>query len=204
MAKPSRHGRSNEPYISKEQIKLIKIGQKELALDDDAYRAMLHGLYGVTSCTQLSMRQASSLIKHMESLGFETLSSRSGASGASSGAPQEQSPQPKKPARKPAGSRPRSGGKVVHLASRAELNKIAALSYLVEWRQENGLHRWIEARFGLKKVKTAREAFTVIEALKGMISAAMLKQYGKDWWTKEYPDQGIMRFIKEHRPEEYR
>jgi len=32
----------------------------------------------------------------------------------------------------------------------------------------------------------------------------MAKLCGADWWTKQFDDPKVMRFIKEHCPEEYR
>jgi len=174
-----------EPLISKGQIQLIKIGQKELGMEDEDYRELLMNMFRVSSCTQLTQAQATKLIEHFGAIGFALR----GASGSARSATA--------PARWKGA---RTGGKVVHLASQAELNKITALSYLVEWRRGDGLKRWLDARFAIKKVRTAREAFKVIEGLKGMIVNQMDAKYGKRWWEVEFADEGIKRFVREHGP----
>lgn len=52
-------------------IKLIKMGQAALGLDDDTYRAMLASLCGgKTSAKDLDWRQRQDVINHMTSSGF--------------------------------------------------------------------------------------------------------------------------------------
>ena len=54
-----------------QQIKLIKMGQAQLGLDDGTYRAMLAGLCdGKTSCTDLTGHEREKVLKHMASSGF--------------------------------------------------------------------------------------------------------------------------------------
>lgn len=54
-----------------QQIKLIKMGQAHLGLDDGTYRAMLAGLCdGKTSCTDLTGPEREKVLKHMASSGF--------------------------------------------------------------------------------------------------------------------------------------
>jgi hypothetical protein len=56
--------------ISKIQIKLIKIGQKQIGLSDEQYRDMLSDRYWKHSCTELTYKEASDLIDHFKTLGF--------------------------------------------------------------------------------------------------------------------------------------
>ncbi|WP_410499685.1 gp16 family protein [Chitinibacter sp. S2-10] len=48
----------------------IQIAKKELMMDDDAYRAMLKNIAGVTSSKDLSVKQAEAVLGHMQSCGF--------------------------------------------------------------------------------------------------------------------------------------
>lgn len=51
-------------------IAKIKIGQKELVMDDDAYRSLLVRVTGQDSCTKLNEAQLSAVLREMERLGF--------------------------------------------------------------------------------------------------------------------------------------
>jgi len=167
-------------YITAAQIKLVKILQRNLGIEDDDYRDLLMKRFGVSSCTQLTMHQATRLIEHFQ-----------GLSGN------------EKRRRRPAIPRARDG-KVVRLASPKEHRKITALSSLIDWEFDDGLKRWMKKKFGIDRVRTAEEAYRVIEGCKKMIINIMTKAYGPEWWCKTYEDPGIMRFIEEHCPEEYR
>lgn len=188
-----------EPRISKDQIKLIKIGHRQLGIDDDEYRDMLMRMCGVSSCTQLTRAQATRVIEHLVSLGFVTRSSGSAApapaSGHGSGASGSVGTAKR---RRP--NIPRDGQKVIGLVTPGEHAKIWILSQLIDWRLEDGLERWMERRQGIKKVRTAREAFLVIEGLKKMFENQMKAKYGNGWWDKTYEDGRINRYIKEHAP----
>ncbi|MGD8172160.1 gp16 family protein [Vibrio sp. TRT 21S02] len=52
-------------------LKLIQIGKRELALDDDMYRDMLEQTVGVRSAKNLSQWQLSKVLDHMKGLGFK-------------------------------------------------------------------------------------------------------------------------------------
>lgn len=49
----------------------IHIAKKELAMDDDAYRAMLKNMAGVTSSKELTTAQAFKVLQHMERCGWK-------------------------------------------------------------------------------------------------------------------------------------
>ncbi len=52
-------------------IKLIHVGKRELALDDDTYRLMLSSETGKTSCKQLNIKQLEQVLGAMKSRGFK-------------------------------------------------------------------------------------------------------------------------------------
>ncbi len=187
-----RTARTPKEPITKGQIQLIKIAQKELGIEDDDYRSMLISRYRVSSCTQLTRDQAGALIDHFERLGFATRDT-----------PSDQRRTSPARSRRPSGP-PRSGGNVIGLASPEEHEKIAALAALITWQYENGLQLWLKKRLGITKVRTSREAWLAIEGLKAMFVNSMAKKHGKAWWTYSFKDQRVMRFIAEHCPAEYR
>ena len=60
-----------------QQIKLIKMGQAQLGLDDDTYRGMLTALCdGKTSCTTLTYAERTKVLRHMEASGFVVKTSK--------------------------------------------------------------------------------------------------------------------------------
>lgn len=56
-------------------LKLVQIGKRELALDDDMYRDMLEQTVGVRSAKNLGQWQLSKVLDHMKGLGFKPKSS---------------------------------------------------------------------------------------------------------------------------------
>lgn len=52
-------------------IKLIHIGKRELALDDDTYRALLTTNGGHPSCSQMNIKQLEMVLTVMERQGFK-------------------------------------------------------------------------------------------------------------------------------------
>jgi hypothetical protein len=185
-----REAKYPEP-ISKGQIAVIKIAQKELGIEDDDYRSMLIAHFKVSSCTQLTKAQATRLIERFEALGFETRNKTPRARGSHPGYVR---------IRKPQQRLDREDGKLVRLASFEERGKIDALAALIDWEFKDGLKRWMEKRLKIDRVRTSREAYLVIEGLKKMFAIRMAKLHGDDWWTKKFDNTGIMRFIKEHAP----
>lgn len=52
-------------------IAKIKVAQKELALDDDNYRAILKRITGKLSCKQMNLLELQKIMAEMERLGFK-------------------------------------------------------------------------------------------------------------------------------------
>jgi hypothetical protein len=170
----------NEP-IRPKQIQMIHIAKGQLGLDDDTYRDVLHGMFGVASSKELTAVQADELLDEFNARGF-TISSR----------------QPR-PSRRP------KGRNVVHLASQAEIDKLNAVAALIRWQYADGLQRFLERRLGIKegKVRTAREAYLAIEALKKMFEGGMVKAHGPQWWLTQLDDPEPRLYIRKHCPAEY-
>lgn len=60
-------------------IRLVHVGRRELALDDDTYRALVAdvaGDDGRTSCTQLKDKELQVLVDRMKGTGFKVVSKR--------------------------------------------------------------------------------------------------------------------------------
>lgn len=165
--------------ITKKQVRVIKMAQRYLNVDDAAYREYLGRYFGVDSCTRLSKVQANRVIKDFEKRGYKI--------------------KPAKPApqRRPHG---RGRGNLVALASAREQAKIQALAHVVEWRVAGGLERWMLKRFGFKRAKTAGQARDVIEGLKNMAINQLKKKYGPDWRASlSHSDiKAERRFYEEH------
>lgn len=187
--------------IRTKQIRIIKMAVRQLGMDDDTYRAMLHQAYGVDSCTLLTIDQADALIDRLQGQGFAFKPSRKRESaikrwshGQWGGGKQ-----------RPVGSPRKESGKVVSLASVAEIEKINAIAAHIAWRYENGLALFLAKRMGIKggKVRTADEAYRAIEGLKKMFIHAMEANNGPDWWMLHY-DPPVEQFIAEHAPSKFR
>ena len=163
--------------IHKKQIQLIKIGQKKLGLSDAAYRRLLHEKFGVSSSTELTSIQAGKLITLFVESGFKVT---------------KKDPQT-------AGNRSVyiKGPKGVRLVSVKEKRKIAALNRLIGWPDE-AFHKWMKKRYGIENIGTHRDAFMVIEGLKGVFEHRMTKKYGDAWWTKEFGSYPIKEYIRRH------
>jgi phage gp16-like protein len=57
--------------IDKAILAKVHVGKKQLALDDDTYRAMLRSVAGVDSAKDLTRASADRLLAHMERCGFK-------------------------------------------------------------------------------------------------------------------------------------
>lgn len=57
--------------ISTAMIRKIKVAQRQLGLNDDDYRSILKAHFNRDSCTKLSPRQAETLIRHFQKLGWQ-------------------------------------------------------------------------------------------------------------------------------------
>jgi len=166
---------------TKKQRQLIGIACSQMGIDKEIKAAMLADRFKQSSTTLISQAQADLFLRELKKKGFATRYV------------------PRK--RRPAGSRVSS--KTIVLVNRAERSKIAALSALIPWRNDNGLDRWIEKRMKIKKVRTAGEAYRVIEGLKKMFENHMKKHHGPDWWVMIFDDPDIETYIRTHCPKDY-
>jgi len=57
--------------IAKSTLAKIHVAKKQLAMDDDSYRAMLRSVGGVESSKDLTPTAASRVLKHLERSGFK-------------------------------------------------------------------------------------------------------------------------------------
>jgi len=87
---------------------------------------------------------------------------------------------------------------MVKMVSPSQIKKIGALADMIEWRVKDGLTRWLSKRFKIDKIKTAQQAWQVIEGLKKMFERQMEKQHGPGWRNLDYDDSSIRRYIGEH------
>jgi len=169
--------------IFKKQIQLIKIGQKQLSIDEGTYREMLQSHFGVSSCTQLSKNQADELITMLVGKGFQITA--------------------KKKKRHPKKTIPRKGTNVIRLVNVNEMRKIEVLVDLVGWPSD-AFKGWMIKKYGISKIKTSHDAFLVIEGLKGVFENRMKKKLGTDWWIKSFNETNVREYIKRHCPAKYR
>ena len=181
--------------IAAKQIRIIKMAQRDLGIDDEAYRQMLQERFKKRSCTYLTLDEANLLIDELQRMGFALQPKKQGWSEVRGGSK----------ARAGKASRPR-GATVVNLARPEELAKLDAVAALVPWQYEDGLQRFLARRLRLKdgKVRTSSEVFRAIEATKKLFENSMKQQFGPEWWCKNFDDPAVMEYIRRHCPEEYR
>ncbi|WP_321495611.1 regulatory protein GemA [uncultured Desulfobacter sp.] len=170
---------------SKKQRQLIAIACGQIGIGKADKQVMLMSRYDVSSTTELSYAQAEELLDELVQKGFAIVSSK------------RPYVRRQKPVRSAHEKQP---GKMVALASPAELSKIDALAGLIAWRVENGMSRWMKKRFKIDRVRTSRDAFVVIEGLKAMFENQMKKRFGKEWWMQPYDDLEVCFYIAEHFP----
>ena len=168
--------------ITKEQIKCIKTVQRRHQADDE-YREMLENRFKVNSCTQLTCDQGTMLIKLYKKWGWTNFPPKRRRAGRGQG---------------PVTSGKKLPGNVTKMVSPAQKKKIGALANMIEWRVKDGLTRWVSKRFSTDRIKTAQQAWKVIEGLKKMFERQMEKQYGPGWKNLDYDDNCIRRYIEEH------
>ena len=137
--------------ITKPQIKAIHVALARQGIDDATYRAMLEVQFGVTTCKDLTTRQAHRLIMRLY------------------GGTAYQRPRRHQPIKQPAARAPsRTAGKIVRLVSPGQQRLISALVAEIRWEAEGGYRRWLDRSLGLAQVRTTAEAARVIEGLKGL------------------------------------
>ena len=207
--------------ITNKQIRCIKTVQRKHQADDD-YREMLEKRFKVTSCTQLTCDQATALIRlyvkwgwtnfppvgvHRTSRPKKRWAGRGRMSDAGCRMPDvvdqkkdehrtsniERPTSNEKKKKKPV---PRQAGNMTQMVSPAQMKKIGALANMIEWRVKDGLTRWVSKRFSTDRIRTAQQAWQVIEGLKKMFEHQMKKQYGPGWRDLDYDDGRIRRYIE--------
>ncbi|WP_035238116.1 phage protein GemA/Gp16 family protein [Desulfobacter vibrioformis] len=176
----------NNLESSRKQRQLIAIACGQLDIGKVDKKVMLMTRYDVSSTTDLTYAQAEELIDELVKKGFAIVSDKR---------PYVRRQRPVRAAHE------KQPGKMVALASPAELSKIDALAGLISWRVENGMTRWMKKRFKISKVKTSHDAFVVIEGLKGMFENQMKKKHGPDWWMAPHEDIEVRFYIAEHFPQ---
>ena len=179
--------------IAQKQISIIKMAQQQLGMDDVSYRKLLADEFnGAESCTDLTAEQANRLIDIMQQKGFILKPRKNGWRSAAPRSGEKRTT--------------KSGRNVVALASAAEKSKVAAVAALIRWKYEDGLERFLEKRVKIKggMVRTSRDAYLAIEALKKAFENGMKSMYGEEWWLMTFEDEKIMNYISRHCPEEYR
>ncbi|MEW6670202.1 MAG: phage protein GemA/Gp16 family protein [Thermodesulfobacteriota bacterium] len=176
---------------TKKQRQLIAIGCSRVGIDADTRHEMLMERFGVDSSTKLTRVQAALFLKELASRGFKIQGSGAGGQGSAGAGDQG----PGKVSRKIR----RTAGNVVRIASREQSDKIAAVAALIRWEVADGYDRWLKKRMGLDRIRTAYDAWRVIEGLKKLFENQMKKEFGPGWWTREYGDPGIELYVREHK-----
>jgi hypothetical protein len=172
---------------SKKQRQLLAMARQQLDIEDGDYRALMEEFYGVDSSTRLTFGDAEAFIDYFITKGFVLKTAK-----------RRYVPGPgRKKSR-------RNAPNVVHMAGVDELAKIDALAGLISWKYEDGPTRWMKKFLKIERVKTARDAFRVIEGLKKMFENGMVKAHGKDWWLMDHGDTEINAYIAEYLPVRYK
>ena len=130
--------------ITPRQVKAIHVALHKKGIDDDTYRDILSAGWGVTTCKNLTRRQASDLLARL---------------GLALRNPRGMNPVPRKRRRE---KRPDN---VFTLASPEQRQLIGELVAEIRWSTPDGYRRWLLANQGLRRVTTDAEAARVIEGL---------------------------------------
>lgn len=136
--------------LDKKQIQLIHLAKTRLKLDDDAYRAILHGRFAAESCKALTYVQAHSLIEHFKSLGFVIEAKPRQSTGRNRRRPLPEN--------------------VFVLPSAEQMEMVESLRFKIVWRFADGYERWLTRYMHIDRIKTAQEASDTIEGLKGLLA----------------------------------
>lgn len=162
--------------VTARQIRAIKMAQRDLGIDDDAYRERLAGMFGGrTSCKQLSAVEASMLIRSFERDGWR-LAARKKSN--------------------PGGRRIPKG--VTPLPTSGQLKKLGAMADLVTWRAKDGYRLWVKKRFGFERPRTSGDARKVIDALRAMFERQMKSAHGPHWKRMRHDDPRVQAYIIYH------
>lgn len=146
--------------INKTQIQLIHIAKAQLGISDNDYRILLMERYPncFGTCKDLSYDEASDLINYFKSKGFKIVTKRYGRGT---------SPRAQKGQYAPTN--------IIQLASKQQLAKIEHLRADIRWHVHDGYFRWLRKWLKKEKIQTGKDAFRVIEGLKGMLSRQQSK-----------------------------
>lgn len=139
---------SRTARITPAQIRAVKGTVRRLGMTDMEYRALLRERWDVASCTALTRREASDLLR---ALGRPLAR-----------APGEQPPRPPRP--RPAPTPPG----VTRLATPAQRRLIDELAREIEWSQPGGYPVWLKRSQGIDRIVTATQAHRVIEGLRAI------------------------------------
>lgn len=123
----------------KREIQLIKIAQKQLGMDDDAYRDILFTLTRKRSSTELDFAERKKVLEHMEACGFKRTK-----------------PQPRKLADDPQSKMIRALWLQLHEAGKVRNPSESALAAFAKRQTGRDALQWLNAR----------EASALIEELK--------------------------------------
>lgn len=142
--------------IDPKQIQLIHIAKSQLGLTEANYRAIIAGRSSgkKESSADLTYAEADAVIDYMIKQGFRIKAKYTARVNA---------------AKRAQRSRGRAAGNLLVIASQDQLNMINTLAGKIQWRVEDGFHRWMKKYIKIDLVKTDDQACRVIEGLKGML-----------------------------------
>ena len=166
---------------TKKQRQLIAIGCIRLGIEAETRHEMLMERFGVDSSTKLTRLQAARFLAELAQRGFSIR-------------PSSLVPRPS-----PAPRVRRVSGNVVRIASKEQMQKIYAVAGLIKWEHANGYERWLKKRMRLDRIRTAADAYVVIEGLKKLFENQMKKEFGHGWRQRAYDDPGINYYIAQGR-----
>ncbi len=138
----------NKTEMKKEWLSVIHVAVSRLRLDDEEYRAILKGRYGVHSAKDLTPSQGQDLIDHFKSLGFVPIRRNKVCKRCL--------PRPKRAA---------IPANVIYPVSPAQLAQIKHLKNDIKWWTVDGFSGWLKRYFNITRIQTSTEASSVIHAL---------------------------------------
>ena len=147
--------RISDRPITPAQVKSIHVALHRLGLGDAEYRALLKD-WNVTTCKDLSRRQASDLLARL---------------GRPLASPPGEKPKPETRRRisNPADQPPQEDGDgVIRLPTNAQRALIRDLSAEIAWRSADGFRRWLKLSLGLDRILTRADAARAIDGLRGL------------------------------------
>ena len=136
--------------ITRSQIRAIKMAQRAQGIEDGEYRQILDSQFQVSSCTELTRRQASELL---------TMFGRELANPPG---------QPKKKIRAGAAAPAPAQAGVTAMATPDQRRLIAELVGEIGWMDEAAYNRWLWNSLRIRAVATRGQAAKAIEGLKAM------------------------------------